>query len=550
MLKEIRCSEFESYGKKRPPIVFHDGLNTVLGGLAAENSIGKTTFLLIVDYCFGGESYAKDSTKDQIGNHTIEFAFEFDEKLYRFSRDVLSPRVVNVLDENWQLADTMKLADFTQFLQDHYRLNEMPPKSFRTTVGRFCRVAAKKNDSPDYPLSASPKEKISTVLDAIEKLFNLHHFVVELKTELKNVSETEKAIKSAQKYKLITNAVKTDNQYKKNQEAIEKLQEQIDQFVKESDAAELGREIEQSGEAAELRGRLSTLKREFRRLKSRHRTILANIEGNRRLQEGDLDELQSFFPEVNIEKVENVQRFHRDIYDILEEELKEEAEGIYALIQAADAEIQSIEAELQRMDETSQISPDFLARYSAYQEELAALKTQGEVYEQKQKAKAEVAENEKRLDEEEGSVLDKIQAMINSEVTRVSDLINDDVDPPAIRFEGRKNYTYWCPTDTGTGPSYKNLIILDLALLNITSLPVIVHDSTMFKNVADFPVDKIVELYSKYEGKQIIIAFDKQNSYSEKTKEILESSMILKLDEGGNELFGWSWKKKKKNRKK
>lgn len=550
MLKEIRCSEFESYGEKRPPIIFHNGLNTVLGGLAAENSIGKTTFLLIVDYCFGGESYAKDSTKDQIGNHTIEFAFEFDGELYRFSRDVLKPRVVNILNENWIPVKTMKLAEFTQFLQDKYRLYEMPPKSFRTTVGRFCRVAAKKNDSPDYPLNAAPKERISTVLDAIEKLFSLHHFVVELKEELKSVSETKKAINSAQKYKLITNAVKTENQYQKNQEAIEKLQEQIDLFVKESDAAELGREIDDMGEAAELRGRLSTLKREFRRLKSRHRAILANIDGNRRMQEGDLDELQSFFPEVNIEKVENVQRFHRDIYDILEEELKEEAEGIYALLQAADSEIKNIESKLQGMDETGQISPDFLERYSTYQEELSVLKNQSEIYEQKQKVKDEVEENEKRLDEEEGSILDKIQAMINSEVTRVSDLINDDVDPPAIKFEGRKKYSYCCPTDTGTGPSYKNLIILDLALLNITPLPVIVHDSTMFKNVADFPVDKIIELYSKYTDKQIIIAFDKQNAYSDKTREILESTMILKLDENGNELFGWSWKKKKKGRNK
>ena len=86
--------------------------------------------------------------------------------------------------------------------------------------------------------------------------------------------------------------------------------------------------------------------------------------------------------------------------------------------------------------------------------------------------------------------------------------------------------------------------------MNITPLPVIVHDSTMFKNVADFPVDKIIELYSKYTDKQIIIAFDKQNAYSDKTKEILESTMILKLDENGDELFGWSWMKKKKVRNK
>ena len=46
-----------SYGKPRKPIIFHEGLNTVLGGQSADNSIGKSTFLLIIDYVFGGDTY-------------------------------------------------------------------------------------------------------------------------------------------------------------------------------------------------------------------------------------------------------------------------------------------------------------------------------------------------------------------------------------------------------------------------------------------------------------------------------------------------------------
>ena len=57
MLVEIHCDEFMSYGKPRKPIIFHEGLNTVLGGQSADNSIGKSTFLLIIDYVFGGDTY-------------------------------------------------------------------------------------------------------------------------------------------------------------------------------------------------------------------------------------------------------------------------------------------------------------------------------------------------------------------------------------------------------------------------------------------------------------------------------------------------------------
>ena len=45
--------------------------------------------------------------------------------------------------------------------------------------------------------------------------------------------------------------------------------------------------------------------------------------------------------------------------------------------------------------------------------------------------------------------------------------------------------------------NFKGLIIFDLALLQLTELPVIAHDSNIFKNIADLPIDKIMELYNQ-----------------------------------------------------
>ena len=53
MLHEIYCEQFH---QKR--IVFNPGLSVVLGTNTGDNSIGKSTFLLIVDYVFGGSTYA------------------------------------------------------------------------------------------------------------------------------------------------------------------------------------------------------------------------------------------------------------------------------------------------------------------------------------------------------------------------------------------------------------------------------------------------------------------------------------------------------------
>ena len=57
MLKKIQCDKFISKGQVRPPIEFKKGLNTILGGVNANNSIGKSTLLLIIDFAYGGNSY-------------------------------------------------------------------------------------------------------------------------------------------------------------------------------------------------------------------------------------------------------------------------------------------------------------------------------------------------------------------------------------------------------------------------------------------------------------------------------------------------------------
>ena len=52
MLNEIICDEF-----KEKKITFHKGLNVVLGDELGSNSIGKSTFLMIIDYVNGGKDY-------------------------------------------------------------------------------------------------------------------------------------------------------------------------------------------------------------------------------------------------------------------------------------------------------------------------------------------------------------------------------------------------------------------------------------------------------------------------------------------------------------
>lgn len=57
MLHEIQSNTFILNNTIRPKVVFNDGLNIVNGTDTGTNSIGKSTFLMAIDFCFGGKDY-------------------------------------------------------------------------------------------------------------------------------------------------------------------------------------------------------------------------------------------------------------------------------------------------------------------------------------------------------------------------------------------------------------------------------------------------------------------------------------------------------------
>ena len=88
MLLEIFCDKFVKNEQVRPAVKFHKGLNVVLGNKLGANSIGKSTFLLAIDFAFGGSDYVEKATdiEKNIGSHSILFTFEFKNCKYHHKR--------------------------------------------------------------------------------------------------------------------------------------------------------------------------------------------------------------------------------------------------------------------------------------------------------------------------------------------------------------------------------------------------------------------------------------------------------------------------------
>lgn len=184
------------------------------------------------------------------------------------------------------------------------------------------------------------------------------------------------------------------------------------------------------------------------------------------------------------------------------------------------------------------------------QKQISALEEQNEAFLEENAIKESKNDAKERLEKNIENILSEISTSINSKMREFNNsLYKEKRNSPIITLKNYNSYEFFTPKDTGTGTNFKGLILLDLAILYLSSLPALAHDSLFFKNIDDEGIDGIMKLYTETEklNKQIFIAFDKQSSYSEETYEILQNNKVLQLYAGGGELYGNSWNREVNN---
>ena len=335
-----------------------------------------------------------------------------------------------------------------------------------------------------------------------------------------------------------------------NLKEIDELQKELDQLTKEQDVELSKKDTERLDEAAAIKGQLAVMRRKRSRLVSRLEAIKKNFEGGPTPVSEDMAELQQFFPNVNLEQIEKIENFHHKMQTILTGEMAEEIEQLEVLIKAATEEVERLENKQRELGVPTRIPKKFLERAAAIQRRIDLLKQQNQGYEDNKKLQKDIKDAKERLAQTRESQLSLVESMINQEMERLNDYIYDgERYAPEIHFlstrKGNPTYTFGCRWNSGTGENYKNLIIFDLSILKTTELPALIHDSLIFKNVADLPIDKIMHLYMESD-KQIFIAFDKKDAFSKYTSDTVYKTRVLELHDNGGELFGWSWDKKSK----
>lgn len=536
MLREIYCDKFHQ--KK---IEFKNGFNVVLGTNTGDNSIGKSTFMLIVDYVFGGNSYSKASDiLDNVGDHTIFFKFEFNGTPYCFSRTILDRNTVWKCDEKYNKLDSLSVSEYCKWLAAQYKIN-LFELSFRDAIGRYIRAYGKENCNEKMPLHAVPTESNDAATTALLKLFDRYKIISEIRDRAKESEEKLKTYTKAQKLNFISKIDKRT--YNSNAKEIERLRGEIAELETGLQYGLMDVDSTASEEAIKIKKSLSQAKRLRSGIVNKLSTLNDNAEYKFSSTTESFEALTEFFPNCQIKHIEEIEKFHKGIAGVFKKELQAERSQLTKALAEYDGIVNELENELKQLVHDPKLSKIILQKHSDSLKMIEKMQNENEAYIQQvelNETKKSDIESLRTIKNEQFGIVEK---EINQEMEQINQqLYVEKYNAPIIHFN-ESSYSFHTPDDTGTGIAYKGLVVFDLAIAKLTKLPILVHDSVVLKQISDDAIENIVNQYIAC-NKQVVIALDKQQSYSAKTAELLEQFAILKLAPNGQELFGKSWGKK------
>lgn len=545
MLKLISCDEFKADGKTRKEICFNKGLNVILGGQSGTNSIGKSTFLMILDFVFGGNDYVKKDIDVQknVGPHVINFAFSFGGKEYYFSRSTADFEDVNVCNEDFKPIEGKKMSinDYRDFLSKQYEL-DLPGLSFRNAVGRFIRVYNRETTNEKKPLQNATQESGKPQVYGLLKLFDRYSSIEKRENEEQKAKDKFDVFKQAASYKYVP-AVNSKKQFNENVKKIEDLKQQLSDLESQNNDGAINLDDLQATRLREIKEKLSLLRGNRNILRSRMSIIKENEEAGPGNNRKNYQELEAFFPDVNIGRIEQIDHFYHQITKFLKAEFAKEKQELGEEIIILDKQIDDLVNEVREIknQQSPNVQTALLNEYADKKAELKQLEDENNNFQKKKKLEQAKKDQEEALKATVKTELAEVQRSLNNEMVALNEAIcgSNSFQPPQIQLEP-KSYKFETLNDQGTGTSYKGLIIFDLACLKLTALPFVVHDSLLFSNIEVDRRNKIIETYSQM-SKQVFISIDTTEILSDKVQELIKDYAVLKLERGGKELFGRSW---------
>jgi hypothetical protein len=540
MLREIRCSSFASQvdGKIQNAIIFHSGVNIVCGGDEGDNSIGKTTFLNIIDFAFGGEHYPTVDVKENIGHHRIEFMFEFDGVDYFFSRATQNPGVIAKCNREYNEISELSLNDYRLFLSKQYGL-DLTGLSFRDALHCYIRIYSKERPLQLDPIKAQGDKK-SKSLERMLKLFGKYGEIAESLNKKNAAEEKKRAYDNAIKYSFVEKISK--EQRKKNEKRIEILEQELKKYESENHVEFYDVEATVNEQVYDLRTELAKLKRQRSRIKAN----LALVDQNQDIVSAKMNEkladLHEFFPEVNLRKIEEIEKFHGGLKEILSSNIIDARKQLQQKLEDVDKQIEKLVNDLEDSTPKGNVSRVLFHQYARKLQEIERLLAENKNYVTSESIKSDYKSAKQNYTEVFNGVVRPIETSINDKIVSSNVYVcGKNVSAPKFAIQSINRYCYSNEKDEGTGACKRGLLQFHLAVLGLSPLPVLIEDSVNFSDIENAFTLKLLELFSQTH-KQVFIALDKVKHYSKDLSipKIIQDNIVLYLSKG-NELFGKAW---------
>lgn len=544
MLVEFDSDAFFHDEKRPGPFKLTEGLNTVVGTENTENSIGKSTTLLIIDFCFGGNDYvkkAKDVVKN-IGDHEIRFAFLLGGETHYFRRATDTPDSVTFCDAGYRPLRTWTLQGFTDFVGTQYGLADAGI-SLRSAVSNFFRIWQRKNADVDHPLLSFPADTqaggVTRLLQLFDKYRTLERYIA-ANDEAKRQLDLFQAAGRYYGFPKATNVTEVNNNLKR----IEDLQEERAQTgsragltSKDYTPAQQVAIEEVQRERVPLQRRRTQITRQLAAMR-RSKGLGKDIHLTRKF-----DALLEFFPNAALEHIERIEQFHHSLRSILDAEFKIESRELEAELERVTHALEQLNTRLQDLSVAPTATQADVRAYSELDRQIRALRAANKAYEDEKELRQAKTDAAEALRENSAALLHDLEQDLNSTMQRIDGEITDkERTPPQISIPAVDKYSYEIEDDSGTGSTQRGLVSFDLALLETSLLPAVAHDSMLVQPIEDQSFDGIVKVYAR-QRKQIFLAIDKISRYSPETQQTLKDTMFVHL-EPDRELFGRSWSKK------
>lgn len=246
--------------------------------------------------------------------------------------------------------------------------------------------------------------------------------------------------------------------------------------------------------------------------------------------------VQEFFPNVDAKRLELVESFHQNISKTVQKELRKDLASYSEQISNLNVEISDLEDNIRTSLASKGTPDDLFARVFELKEFVDKASEENKFYDKKEAIKIDVSLSKKRLEDIYDSIFLDIETSLNKKLKGFNQVVYEPKrNASQLRIKSASSFSFISPEDTGTGKAYAGLVGFDLAILSLTHLPFIIHDSVLYKNIEVPATRNIIRILASVKRKQIFLAFDEAPKFGAMAEGLLRTHTVLKLSD--NELL-------------